>query len=71
MDAATVTAMRESLTELFGLEGGLSGQQYFGFLKRVIVTGDFGPSMAMYPTPVNTLISQALPWTTGSWWCQQ
>ena len=64
MDAATVTAMRESLTELFGLEGGL-WQQYFGFLKRVIVTGDFGPSMAMYPTPVNTLISQALPWTIG------
>ncbi len=28
-------------------------------------SGDFGPSFAMYPTPVSSLIRKALPWTFG------
>ena len=35
------------------------------FLKRRAITGDFGPSFAVFPTPVNELIVNALPWTMG------
>ena len=55
--------MRESLRELYGLQGGL-GEQYLGFWKRVVVL-DFGPSLSAFPTPVSTLIWRALPWTVG------
>lgn len=64
MQPEQVTAMRETLTQAFGLEGTLS-EQYFGFFRRIFVTGDFGPSLAMFPTPVNDLIGRALPWTVG------
>ena len=55
--------MRESLRELYGLQGSL-GQQYLSFWKRVVVL-DFGPSLSAFPTPVATLIGRALPWTAG------
>src|SRR5262249_12404930 len=55
--------MRQSLKELYGLEGGL-GDQYFAFWRR-IAAGDFGPSLSAFPTPVATLIGRALPWTVG------
>jgi peptide/nickel transport system permease protein len=55
--------MRQSLRELYGLQGGL-GQQYLSFWKRVVVL-DFGPSLSAFPTPVATLIGRALPWTAG------
>ncbi|HEX7435438.1 MAG TPA: ABC transporter permease [Caldimonas sp.] len=55
--------MRQSLRELYGLQGGL-GQQYLSFWKRVAVL-DFGPSLSAFPTPVSTLIGRALPWTAG------
>ncbi len=55
--------MRQSLRELYGLQGGL-GQQYLSFWKRVVVL-DFGPSLSAFPTPVSTLIGRALPWTAG------
>jgi ABC-type dipeptide/oligopeptide/nickel transport systems, permease components len=64
MDADSVEAMRKVLLENFGLQGTL-WEQYTGFMKRAIVTQDFGPSLSMYPTPVIQLISQALPWTMG------
>lgn len=64
MDAAQADALRASLTDAFGLSGSLPSQ-YWSFLKRVVLTGDFGPSLAMYPTPVSQLIGQALPWTFG------
>jgi peptide/nickel transport system permease protein len=64
MEPEQVQAMRESLTQSFGLEGTLA-DQYFGFLRRIFVTGNFGPSLAMFPTPVNELIGRALPWTVG------
>jgi peptide/nickel transport system permease protein len=64
MEQAQVDALRASLTDAFGLSGSLGGQ-YWRFLKRVFVTGDFGPSLAMYPTPVSKLVADALPWTFG------
>lgn len=57
-----VEAMRATLMQTFGLEGTL-GEQYVNFLRRVLLGGDFGPSLAMFPTPVNELIGHALPWT--------
>ncbi len=64
MNAAQTDALRASLADAFGLKGSLLSQ-YGNFLKRVLFTGDFGPSLAMYPTPVRELIGQALPWTFG------
>jgi len=64
IDAESVEAMRNVLLENFGLKGTL-WEQYTGFMKRAIITQDFGPSLSMYPTPVMQLIRQALPWTMG------
>ena len=64
MDAKQVDALRSSLTDAFGLHGSIL-LQYGHFLRRILLTGDFGPSMAMYPTPVSQLIGAALPWTFG------
>jgi peptide/nickel transport system permease protein len=64
MDAAQVDALRQSLTDAFGLHGSLLSQ-YWRFIQRVALTGDFGPSLAMYPTTVSSLIAQAVPWTFG------
>jgi peptide/nickel transport system permease protein len=64
MEPEAIESMRQTLNESFGLEGTL-WEQYTGFFKRVIFTQDFGPSLAMYPTPVNQLIAEALPWTLG------
>ncbi|HKX10731.1 MAG TPA: ABC transporter permease, partial [Stellaceae bacterium] len=58
-----IAKMRQSLRELYGLEGGPL-QQYWAFWKRVAV-GDFGPSLSAFPTPVSVLISRAVPWTAG------
>jgi len=55
--------MRQSLKELYGLEGGL-GEQYVSFWRRVLV-GNFGPSLSAFPTPVSELIGRALPWTVS------
>ena len=30
-----------------------------------MLTGDFGPSLSAFPTPVMTIIRNALPWTAG------
>jgi peptide/nickel transport system permease protein len=64
MDPVLVQSMRETLTELFGLEGTL-WEQYTSFLRRVFLTFDFGPSLSNYPTPVSALIARALPWSLG------
>jgi peptide/nickel transport system permease protein len=58
-----IAAMRQSLRELYGLEGGLV-EQYVVFLQRV-VRADFGPSLSAFPTPVSVLIWRAIPWTVG------
>lgn len=64
MEPELLDSWRSSLKQSFGLEGTLSSQ-YFGFLRRVLITGDWGPSLALFPTPVTTLISRALPWSLG------
>lgn len=64
MEAAQIEALRNSLMETFGLKGSLF-QQYTGFFKRVLLTGDFGPSLSAFPTPVSQLVAQALPWSLG------
>lgn len=53
--------MISTLRSLFGLEGTL-WQQYVMFWQRLL-TWDFGPSLARFPTPVSTLIAWHLPWT--------
>ncbi len=63
-----VEAMRATLTQTFGLEGTLL-EQYLGFFQRIFITGNFGPSLAMFPTPVNELIGRSLPWTVGLLLC--
>lgn len=58
-----VEIMRRTLRELYGLDG-TAWEQYVRFWRR-LATGDFGPSLSAFPTPVSTLIGQALPWTLG------
>ena len=58
-----IAMMRQSLKELYGLEGNMA-QQYASFWRRV-VSGDFGPSLSAFPTPVSVLIGRALPWTVS------
>lgn len=62
-DPRAVETMREALTELYGLEGSLA-ERYLDFWGRVL-TGDFGPSLSAFPTPVTALIAAAAPWTVG------
>jgi len=63
LEPAAVEKMIHTLREMYGLEEGLL-EQYVSFWKRLF-TGDFGPSLFMFPTPVIQLIGQALPWTAG------
>ena len=58
-----IAMMRQSLSELYGLEGSI-WQQYGTFWRRILVA-DFGPSLSAFPTPVSELIARALPWTIG------
>lgn len=55
----TVRALRE----MYGLDQGLL-TQYVSFWRRLF-TGDFGPSLVAFPTPVIQLIGASLPWTFG------
>jgi peptide/nickel transport system permease protein len=64
MEPELVASMRQILNELFGLEGTLF-EQYTSFLKRVVFTFDFGPSLQYYPTPVSMLVARSLPWSLG------
>ncbi|WP_309085601.1 ABC transporter permease [Chelativorans sp.] len=58
-----VESLRQTLTELFGLNVPLH-EQYFNFLRRFLV-GDLGPSLLAFPTPAMKLVGLALPWTVG------
>lgn len=64
LSAEALDEIKNTLYETYGLQGTLS-EQYFGFMKRVILTGDFGPSLLYYPSTVSSLIKRALPWTLG------
>ncbi|MBA7550914.1 Oligopeptide transport system permease protein OppB [subsurface metagenome] len=63
LDPAAVEETVRVLREMYGLEAGLL-KQYASFWGRLF-TGDFGPSLYMFPTPVIQLIGRALPWTAG------
>jgi len=63
LDPAAVEALRQSLTEMYGLEGGMF-EQYVAFWGRLL-HGDFGPSLFQFPVPVMELIMDSLPWTAG------
>jgi peptide/nickel transport system permease protein len=62
MTPAQVSAMRDTLEQLYGLQGTLP-EQYFNFMSRALLTGNFGQSLSFYPMSVNQLIGQSLPWT--------
>jgi peptide/nickel transport system permease protein len=64
LTAEEVLDITKSLAELYGLEGSLLSQ-YFGYLKRLFITFDFGPSYSAFPIPVSEFIRRALPWTLG------
>ncbi len=57
----TLDAMRETLQKQYGLTGSLF-DQYGSMLKRLSVM-DLGVSIANYPTPVSSMLAQALPYT--------
>lgn len=57
--ASLIAAWRER----FGLDDPLH-VQYLSYLRRLL-TFDFGYSLAQFPTEVNDMILQALPWTVG------
>src|SRR5438445_646892 len=52
--------LRDSLAQLYGLQGDLF-TQYLGFLNRVFLHFDFGPSFTSYPEPVSTILLGADP----------
>jgi peptide/nickel transport system permease protein len=62
-DPKAAEATVRALKEMYGLDQGL-GAQYLAFWRRLF-TGDFGPSLVSFPTPVNQLIATSLPWTFG------
>ncbi|MEZ4680140.1 MAG: ABC transporter permease, partial [Caldilineaceae bacterium] len=56
-------ALRESLQDLYGLEGSLL-EQYLNFWARVL-RGDLGPSFSSFPMTVNAMIANSVWWTVG------
>lgn len=58
-----IDATRSVLQKQFGLEGTLF-EQYVLSMRRLL-TFDFGPSFAMYPSKVMDLIGNSLPYTVG------
>ena len=62
-DPRAIEMLRQSLSDLYGIKGSLL-DQYVIFWRRVL-TGDFGPSLSAFPTPVMTIILRTMPWTFG------
>ena len=62
-DPRAVEQLRESLLDLYGLEGSIF-VQYFNYWKRLLQF-DLGPSLYVFPTPVSELIGNAIWWTVG------
>jgi len=63
MSPEATVALRESLTDLYGLNGTIF-DQYVNFWKRVL-QGDLGPSFSAFPTPVTQMIGSSIGWTVG------
>jgi peptide/nickel transport system permease protein len=54
----------EIYREKFGMQGTL-WEQYTRYIYNVIIKGDLGPSFINFPTPVQDLLADAIPWTVG------
>ncbi len=63
LDPESAVAMRQSLEDLYGLDGTVF-QQYLNFWSRVL-RGDLGPSFLAFPTPVSQMIGTSIGWTAG------
>ncbi len=63
MNPEATKALRQTLLDLYGLEGSLL-DQYFAFWKRLFA-GDLGPSFTSFPTPVTQMIGSSIGWTIG------
>jgi peptide/nickel transport system permease protein len=63
LDPEAVLQLRETLFDLYGLEGSLF-EQYINFWGRVI-KGDLGPSFGAFPMSVNEMIASSIWWTVG------
>ncbi len=63
MDPRAVAQFEAALRDLYGLRGTVF-EQYVQFWRRV-VQGDLGHSLGSFPSPVTTIIRNALPWTVG------
>lgn len=63
MDPEASNRMRETLTDLYGLDGSIV-DQYFSFWGRLL-QGDLGPSFQNFPRPVNDIIGDGIWWTIG------
>jgi peptide/nickel transport system permease protein len=63
MNPEATLALRETLMDLYGLEGNIL-EQYISFWRRVS-RGDLGPSFSAFPRSVNEIIGTAIGWTVG------
>jgi peptide/nickel transport system permease protein len=63
MDPDAALALRETLEDMYGLEGNIF-DQYISFWKRIL-RGDLGPSFLAFPTPVTQIIGTGIGWTVG------
>lgn len=63
MNPEATVAMRETLLDLYGLDGSIF-DQYLSFWGRLF-QGDLGPSFQNFPTPVTDIISSGIWWTVG------
>jgi len=62
-DPRAIQELKSALEDMYGLQGS-PVQQYFAFWSR-LARGDMGPSLGAFPTPVTTILRNALPWTVG------
>ncbi len=61
LEPGSMDGIIRDLTEMYGLEGSWL-EQYWAFWGRLF-RGDFGVSFFQFPTRVNKLIANAMPWT--------
>lgn len=63
LDPEAVVQMRETMQDLYGLNGSLL-EQYLNFWGRLL-KGDLGPSFQSFPIPVTEIIASGIWWTVG------
>lgn len=63
LEPGAMDGIIRDLTQMYGLEGSWL-DQYWAFWGRLF-KGDFGVSFFQFPTRVNKLIFNAMPWTLG------